>query len=51
MAHEPYPLQPAEVEHAHESFSVAAQVPEGAGHRLAHYASGVSVRIYAPADV
>lgn len=49
VAHQPYPLQPAEVDGMHETLSAAAAVPASRGDRLVHYASGVSVRIYAPA--
>jgi uncharacterized protein YqjF (DUF2071 family) len=51
VAHEPYPLQPGEVDGVRETLSEAASVPPTRGDRLVHYASGVSVRIYAPVDV
>jgi uncharacterized protein YqjF (DUF2071 family) len=51
VAHTPYPLQPGEVDGVHETLSAAAGVPGSRGDLLVHYASGVSVRIYAPVDV
>jgi uncharacterized protein YqjF (DUF2071 family) len=51
VAHEPYPLQPGEVDGMQETLSAAASVPATRGDRLVHYASGVSVRIYAPVQL
>ena len=50
VAHDAYPLQPAEVDGLDESLSAAAGVPGPGGERLLHYSSGVSVRIFSPAD-
>jgi uncharacterized protein len=51
VAHDPYPLQPGQVDGFEETLSAAARVPRADGDRIVHYASGVSVRIYAPVDV
>jgi uncharacterized protein YqjF (DUF2071 family) len=49
VAHEPYPLQPAEADDLDETLSDAARVPGAGGERLVHYSRGVSVRIFPPA--
>ena len=45
--HAPYPLQPARVERLDDSLADAAGLPGLDGPPLAHYASEVSVRVYA----